>query len=276
MLSHDICLSVSKFPHLVWWFLSTPMLLTASLFHSVLWLSGVPVVDVPPCLRFSFSGPFGGLHVLPIEIVLPWKSRCTCHFEWWFSVDLCFPDNSVGKESTCNAGDPSLISWDRKIHWRRDGLPIPVFLGFLCGLAGKESACNAGDLDLIPGLGRSPGEGKGYPLQCSGLENSMDCIVHRVAKCQTWLSDFHFIFFGPRPMSGIAGLYDTSMSCISWKLHAVFHSGFTIYIPKKIVGGFHFLHILCRSFILFIYLIFILCKSFWWWPLWPVWGDTLL
>ena len=47
--------------------------------------------------------------------------------------------------------------------------------GFPCGLAGKESACNAGDLGLIPGLGRSPGEGKGYSLQYSGLENSMDC-----------------------------------------------------------------------------------------------------
>ena len=45
-----------------------------------------------------------------------------------------------------------------------------------CGSAGKESSCNAGDLGLIPGLGRSPGEGKGYPLQYSGLENSMDCI----------------------------------------------------------------------------------------------------
>ena len=49
-------------------------------------------------------------------------------------------------------------------------------LHFPCGLAGKESACNAGDLSLIPGLGRSPGEGKGYPLQYSGLENSMDLI----------------------------------------------------------------------------------------------------
>ena len=44
-------------------------------------------------------------------------------------------------------------------------------LGFPCGSAGKESACNAGDLGSIPGLGRSPGEGKGYPLQYSGLEN---------------------------------------------------------------------------------------------------------
>ena len=46
----------------------------------------------------------------------------------------------------------------------------------------KESACNVGDLGLIPGLGRSPGQGNGYPLQCSGLESFMDCIVHGVAK----------------------------------------------------------------------------------------------
>ena len=56
----------------------------------------------------------------------------------------------------------------------------------------KESACIVGDLGLIPGLGRSPGEGKGYPLQYSGLENSMDCMVHEVAKSWTRLSDFHF------------------------------------------------------------------------------------
>ena len=65
---------------------------------------------------------------------------------------------------------------------KRDRLPTPVFLGFRCGSAGKESTCNAGDLASIPGLGRSPGEEKGYPLQDSGLENSMDCIVHGVAE----------------------------------------------------------------------------------------------
>ena len=51
-------------------------------------------------------------------------------------------------------------------------------MDFPCGSAGKESACNAGDLGSIPRLGRSPEEGKGYPLQYSGLENSMDCIIH--------------------------------------------------------------------------------------------------
>ena len=65
-------------------------------------------------------------------------------------------------------------------------------LGFLCGSAGKESTCNVGDLGSIPGLGRSAGEGKGYPLQYSRLENSMDCIVQEVSKSRTRLSDFHF------------------------------------------------------------------------------------
>ena len=56
----------------------------------------------------------------------------------------------------------------------------------------KESACNVGDLSLIPELGTSLGEEKGNPLQYSGLENAMDCIVHGVAKSQIQLSDFHF------------------------------------------------------------------------------------
>ena len=67
----------------------------------------------------------------------------------------------------------------------------PYVMGLLCGSAGKESTCNAGDLGSIPGLERSPGEEKGYPLQYSGLENSMDCIVHGDAKSWTRLSDFH-------------------------------------------------------------------------------------
>ena len=69
-----------------------------------------------------------------------------------------------------------------------------MFLGLPGGSDGKESACNAGDLGSIPGLGRSSGEGKGYPLQYSSLENSMNYIFHGVAKNQTRLSDFHFHF----------------------------------------------------------------------------------
>ena len=64
-------------------------------------------------------------------------------------------------------------------------------MGFPGNSAGKESACEVGDLSLIPGLGRCPGERKGYPLQYSGLENSLDCTVHGVAKNQTQLSGFH-------------------------------------------------------------------------------------
>ena len=60
-----------------------------------------------------------------------------------------------------------------------------VSLYLPCGSAGKESACNVGDLGSIPRLGRSPGEGKGYPFQYSGLENSMDCIIHGVEESDT-------------------------------------------------------------------------------------------
>ena len=77
-------------------------------------------------------------------------------------------------------------SWDRK------ELDTTERLNWTSGSAGKESTCSAEDLGLIPGLGRSPGEGKGHPLQYSGLENSMDCIVRGVAKSRTWLSNFHF------------------------------------------------------------------------------------
>ena len=63
---------------------------------------------------------------------------------------------------------------------------------FPCDSAGKESACNEGDLGSIPGLVRSPGEEIGYPLQYSGLENSMNCIVHGVTKSRSQLNDFHF------------------------------------------------------------------------------------
>ena len=73
---------------------------------------------------------------------------------------------------------------------------LPKFKHFLSGSPGgsdgKESACSVRDPGSVPGLGRTPGEGNGYPLQYSDLENSMDCIVHGVTKSRTWLSDFHF------------------------------------------------------------------------------------
>ena len=97
---------------------------------------------------------------------------------------------------------PLFYSWVRKIPWRRDRLPTPVYLGFPGGSAGKESACHAGDLGSIPGLGTSPGEGNSYPLQYSGLEKSIDGILHGVAKSQIGLSDFHFHFPGTHNEGG--------------------------------------------------------------------------
>ena len=83
---------------------------------------------------------------------------------------------------------------------------IPSFLRslhtvFLCGSAAKESACNVGDLVLIPGWGRSPGEGKSYPLQYSGLENFMDCTVHGYNWTRLRYLHFHFTFI---PSSTVA------------------------------------------------------------------------
>ena len=82
-----------------------------------------------------------------------------------------FPDTLVGKEST------------------------PVLLDFSCGSTGKESTFNVGDLGLIPGMGRSPREGKGYPLQYSGLENSMECVGSMGSLRNHWVT-FTFTFKG--------------------------------------------------------------------------------
>ena len=96
------------------------------------------------------------------------------------------PAVSVLKNPPSNAGDTV----------RPLVLEYSTCQGFPHSSVGKESACNAGDLGSVPGLGRSPGEGKGYPLQYSGLENSMNCIVHAVTKSWTGLSDFHFTEMG--------------------------------------------------------------------------------
>ena len=114
-----------------------------------------------------------------------------------------FPHSSVGKESACNAGDPGSIpgsgrspregigyplqySWDSLVAQLVNNLPAMQETWVQC----KQSACNAGDLGSILWSGRCPGEGKGSPLQYSGLENSMDCPWGQ----QSWtqLSDFHF------------------------------------------------------------------------------------
>ena len=95
-----------------------------------------------------------------------------------------------------------------------------------CGLAGKESACNVGDLGLIPGLRTSPGEGKGYPLQYSSLENSMDCTVHGVAESDTTEQ----LSLSPA-MYGNAS-YFTSLTTVGFFLFHFNHSGGTIVVSQ--------------------------------------------
>ena len=89
----------------------------------------------------------------------------------------------------------------------------PKSLGFPGGSAGKESTCNEGDLGLIPGLGRSPGGGKGYPLQCSGLENPMDCTVPGVTQSRTRLSGFHFSVSSPYTTDSEAHTVSVDKKC---------------------------------------------------------------
>ena len=110
-----------------------------------------------------------------------------------------FQEIVKGREAGCAAGHGVPKSQTPLSGWTID---------IICDSAGKKSTCNVEDLGLIPGLGRSPGEGKGYPLQYSGLENSMNCIVHGVTKSWTPLRAFHFHFHGlvkkvvKRPPSG--------------------------------------------------------------------------
>ena len=96
-------------------------------------------------------------------------------------VPLGFPHSSVGKESTCNAGGPGLIPGSGRSAG--EGI-VYLFQYSWTSLVAQlvENMPAMRELGSIPGFGRSPGEGKGYPLQYSGLENSIDCIVHVVTK----------------------------------------------------------------------------------------------
>ena len=116
----------------------------------------------------------------------PWEPNGEC------SLQKGFPESSVGKESTCNAGDLSLIPGSGRSSGEGIGYPLQYSWAFLVAQLVKNPTCNAGELGLITGLGRSLGERKGYPLQYSGPDNSMDCMVHGVTKSWTQLNDFHF------------------------------------------------------------------------------------
>ena len=96
-----------------------------------------------------------------------------------------FLDSSVGKESSYNAGDPGLIPGSRRSAGEGTGYPLKYSWASHVAQLVKNLPAMWETLGSIPGLGRSPGEGKGYPLQYSGLENSMDFIVHGVAKSWT-------------------------------------------------------------------------------------------
>ena len=100
-----------------------------------------------------------------------------------------FPDSSVGKESTCNAGDPGSIPELGRSTGKWTGSPLQYSWASLVAKLVKNPPAMH-DLGLIPDLGRSLGKGKGYPLQYSGLENSMICIVHGVTESDTteWFS----------------------------------------------------------------------------------------
>ena len=100
---------------------------------------------------------------------------------------LIHSSNIYRKFTISQALHQSLMIW----QWIIYSHPLED-VGFPCGLAGKESTCDLADLGLIPGLGRTPREWKSYPLQYSGLENSMACIIHGVTKSWTQWRTFHF------------------------------------------------------------------------------------
>ena len=95
------------------------------------------------------------------------------HFIFRLCCDNILAFNSASYPNLCNSKYLVYL-----LHITGCHKYFRCLFSFPCGSAGKKSTCNAGDLHLIPGLGRSPGEGKGYPLQYSGLENSMDRTVH--------------------------------------------------------------------------------------------------
>ena len=136
----------------------------------------------------------------PLPVFLPEKSHGQRNLEGYslllffscsFVSDSLQPHGLQHARLPCSSPPPGVCSnscpLSRWCHPNISSFVIP----FPDSSGGKESACNVGDMGSIPGLGRSPGEGKGYPLQYSGLKKN---IVHGVAKSRTGLSDFHFLF----------------------------------------------------------------------------------
>ena len=95
--------------------------------------------------------------------------------------------------------------------WGEYGIYLLGASGVPHSSVGKEFACSAGDPSSIPGSGRSSGEGIGYPLQYSGLENSMDCIVRGVATSWTWLTNFDFYLEHQNGLLGESGDWEETL-----------------------------------------------------------------
>ena len=183
-----------------------PFLLLTSIFPSIRVFSNKLGLHI----RWPSIGVSASASVLPMNI------------QGWFPLGLTgliflqfkglsrvFSNTTVQKHQFFSA---QLSLWSNShihtLHWKNYSFDYRTFvgkvtslllnmlsrfvMGFPGGSTGKKSTCNVGDLGLTPGLRRSPGEGKGYPLQYSDLENSMDCMVHGVSKSRTQLSDFHF------------------------------------------------------------------------------------
>ena len=109
----------------------------------------------------------------------------TASTQWRGCYNWGFPHSSAGKESACSAGDAGSIPGLGRSPGEGIGYPLQYSWASLVAQLVKKSAHKAGAMGSIPGLGRSPGDGKGYSRQYSGLENSMDGIVHGITKSQT-------------------------------------------------------------------------------------------
>ena len=138
----------------------------------------------------------------------PWSLTLTSSLTIWqplyLTDDIPAPALSPTHTHTHTHTHTRFVHGQTEFHLGQSSAPctFSIFKGYLSfpgGSAGKQSACNAGDLGSIPGLGRFPGEGKGYPLQYSGLEYYMDCIVDGVAKSRTELSHFDSLTKGNLP-----------------------------------------------------------------------------
>ena len=139
-----------------------------------------------------------------MEKIKPWAQRrpspchvqCLCSFLlfWWLPATVeCSREKGGEGNQESSIRSIQVLEAALRNNIEKGSQALTMVVGaFPGGLAGKEPAYNAGTLGSIPGLGRSPGEEKGYPLQYLGLESSKDCIVHGVTNSWTQLSDFHF------------------------------------------------------------------------------------